>query len=191
MQNYIAIREKIDEKNEELNIINSYIQIVNYNGLPYEILKSYLPLIESNINQILHSMVNFNIEFIFHDEDQKIKTNIGALNINLYYNNESSYNAQLASGFEKFMIEIALRIVLCKISTIAKPNFIIIDEGWSCLDKDNLNNITQILNNIKLQYDNIILISHLDELKSQVDYIINIEKKDNFSFVNNANYFIK
>lgn len=191
IQAYLDIRKTIDEKNKELNIINNYIQIVNYNGLPYEILKSYLPLIESNINQILHSMVNFNIEFVFHNEDQKVKTNIGSLNINLYYNNETSYDAQLASGFEKFMIEIALRIVLCKISTIAKPNFIIIDEGWSCLDKDNLGNVTQILNNIKLQYDNIILISHLDELKNQVDYTINIDKKDNFSFVNNINNFIK
>nr|URM62060.1 alkylated DNA repair protein [Mimivirus sp.] len=163
---------------------------MNYNGLPYEMLKTYLPMIESDVNQILHSMVNFSIEFTYYDEekikDQKtkqLKSNMGSIDVNICYHDVKPYNVQLASGFERFIIGLAIRMTLCQISLTSKPNFLIIDEGWSCLDSENLNNVGAIMNYIKTQYEHVIIISHLEELKNQADYVINIDKMDNYSYI--------
>ena len=190
IQEYMIFRKEFDELSDELNLYQLYVQLTNYNGLPYELLKSYLPLIESDVNQILHSMVNFSIEFMFHDESlinaqksKNQKSNIGCVNINVCYQGQNPLNVQMVSGFQKFIIGLAIRMTLCQISLTAKPNFLIIDEGWSCLDSDNLGNVGAILNYIKTQYEHVIIISHLDALKDQVDYTININKVDGYSYI--------
>lgn len=190
IEEYLKVRKKFDEKSNITNDYLLYVKTMNYNGLPYEILKTYLPLIESDVNSILHSMVNFDIEFMFYDEDmlkeqktKQLKSNMGCVDINICYHDMKPYNVQLASGFEKFIIGLAIRMTLCSISLTSKPNFLIIDEGWSCLDSDNLNNIGTIMNYIKTQYEHVIVISHLDEMKDQADYVINIEKKDGYSYI--------
>jgi DNA repair exonuclease SbcCD ATPase subunit len=161
-------------------------------------LKTYLPLIEADTNQILHSMVGFSIEFMFYDEalvdEQKgknMKSNMGSVNINICYQNMKPYNASLASGFERFIIGLAIRMTLGSISLTAKPNFLIIDEGWSCLDSENLNNVGTIMNYIKSQYEHVIIISHLDELKNQADYSISIDRKNGYSKIDTSRMILK
>jgi DNA repair exonuclease SbcCD ATPase subunit/DNA repair exonuclease SbcCD nuclease subunit len=194
VEQYLENRKIFDDKNADTNIYQLYVQVMNYNGLPYEMLKTYLPLIESDVNQILHAMVNFNIEFMFFDEEnleeqktKQLKSNIGCVDINICYQDMKPYNVQLASGFERFIIGLAIRMTLCQISLTSKPNFLIIDEGWSCLDSENLNNIGTIMNYIKTQYEHVIIISHLEELKNQTDYIINIEKNSGYSYIKTEN----
>ena len=196
-EQYFEYRELFDKKNAKTNIYQLYVKVMDYNGLPYEMLKTYLPLIEADVNQILHSLVNFNIEFMFFDEgnleEQKIrqlKSNNGCVDINICYHGMKSYNVRLTSGFEKFIIGLAIRMTLSQISLTAKPNFLIIDEGWSCLDTENLNNVGTIMNYIKMQYEHIIIISHLEELKNQADYVINIEKNNGYSYIKIENKMI-
>uniref|UniRef100_A0A6C0CAV2 Calcineurin-like phosphoesterase domain-containing protein n=1 Tax=viral metagenome TaxID=1070528 RepID=A0A6C0CAV2_9ZZZZ len=198
IEEYMVFRKKYDEKSEEINLYQLYVQIMNYNGLPYEMLKTYLPLIEADTNQILHSMVNFSIEFMFYDEslvdeqkEKNMKSNMGSVNINICYQNMKPYNATLASGFERFIIGLAIRMTLGSISLTAKPNFLIIDEGWSCLDSENLNNVGSIMNYIKSQYEHVIIISHLDELKNQADYSICIDRRNGYSKVDTNRTHLK
>uniref|UniRef100_A0A6C0LTK3 Calcineurin-like phosphoesterase domain-containing protein n=1 Tax=viral metagenome TaxID=1070528 RepID=A0A6C0LTK3_9ZZZZ len=192
LDNCIKLHNKYNNYDKKCSLYKSYCNVMDFNGIPYEILKSVLPQIENKVNQTLHNMANFNIEFLFYDDsfiaEKKIKnskSNIGTININICYADQMPYNVQLASGFEKFIIGLAIRIVLCHISKTAKPNFFIVDEGWSCLDGDNLSNIDVIMNYIKNQFDHVIIISHLEELKNQADNIINITKKNAFSHTNN------
>lgn len=194
LEQYLELRQEFDQISTETNLYQLYVQVMNYNGLPYEMIKTYLPLIESDVNQILHSMVGFNIEFVFFDNDKleeqksrQIKTNVGCIDINICYDGMKPYNVLLASGFERFIIGLAIRMTLCQISLTAKPNFFIIDEGWSCLDSENLGNISSIMNYIKMQYDHVIIISHLDQLKNEADYVINIDKTQGYSHITTAN----
>lgn len=198
LENYLEIRKEFDQVSNKLSMYKLYVQLMNYNGLPYEMLKSYLPLIESDVNQILHSMVNFNIEIEFPNDksnelstEKKLKSTVGNININICYANNKPHSAQLASGFERFIIGLSIRMVLCQISMTSKPNFFIIDEGWSCLDSENLSNVSTIMNYIKIHYEHVIIISHLDELKNQTDYVINIDKKDGYSHIKTATTFTK
>jgi DNA repair exonuclease SbcCD ATPase subunit len=195
---YLEYRKHYDNLISKANIYSLYIQTINSNGLPYDMLKFYLPIIETNVNQILHSITNFSIEIMFRDDCRNIngknkhsKLNNGYIDINISYHHIKPYNIQLASGFEKFIIGLAIRMSLGHISMITKPNFLIIDEGWSCLDSENLNNIGVIMDYIRTQYEHVIIISHLEELKNQSDYIINIEKEKGYSYINNERKLLK
>jgi DNA repair exonuclease SbcCD ATPase subunit len=193
---YIKIQKEKDKIGEELNLYTSYLNLMHRNGLPYEILKGYLPYIEMEINQILESMVEFSIQFIFYDDEEQsqkdlkgkgLKANSGCIEIVIYYPDKKPYSVQLSSGFERFIIGLAVRIALCQISMIAKPNFIVIDEGWSCFDREHLENVGNVLNYLKTQYDHVLIISHLEQLKGQVsDYTIKIGKKNGFSYLMNG-----
>ena len=193
LEEHIKLRNEFDEISKMVNLYQIYTQMMCYNGLPYEILKYYLPLIETNVNQILHSMIDFSIEFVFYDEkhlkEQKSKNtkiNVGCVDINICHQNLKPYNINLCSGFERFIVNLAMRMTLYQISLKSKPNFFIIDEGWSSLDVENRNNIGGIINYIKTQYEHVIIISHLEELKNEADYIINIKKSNDRSHINNS-----
>lgn len=190
LDQYLSSRKEFDDKITQTNLYQLYVKVMNYNGLPYEMLKTYLPLIEADVNQILHSMVNFNIEFMFYDEEKleeqkskNLKSNMGCIDVNICYQDKKPYNVQLSSGFERFIIGLAIRMTLCQVSLTAKPNFLIIDEGWSCMDSENLNNIGNIMAYIKSQYEHVIIISHIEELRGQADYVINIEKNNGYSYI--------
>lgn len=194
LRDYVEHRTKYDNLSTTLTLYNTYVQTMNYNGLPYEILKKYLPMIEEDINNILHSMVDFSIEFVFYDEnklkelkEKNVKTNIGSVDLNIVRHGKKPYNIQIVSGFEKFIIGLAIRMALMQISLTAKPNFFVIDEGWGSIDSEHINNIGSIMNFIKSQYDHVIIISHLEPLKNEVDYEINIDRNNGFSHLRKSN----
>ena len=89
-------------------------------------------------------------------------------------------------GFEKFIIELSLKIAFSIISNVVRPNFLAIDEGFGCLDPDNLASLTSILDFIKTKFTFILIITHVNEMKSHGDNYIDIQKMSNGdSYINN------
>ena len=90
-----------------------------------------------------------------------------------------------ASGFEKFVSSLAIRLAILSVSNLPKINFMAIDEGWSCLDNHNINNVKTILEYISQNFDFVLTISHLTEIKQHCDHQILLKKDDaNYSCVN-------
>lgn len=188
----IKLHEKHDMLSTSLNLYNIYTSTVHSNGLPYAILKTRLPQIENVINNILTSLVNFTIRFVYHDEndetrksDKNTKQDTVNLNFLICKNNKKPCYINTACGFEKFIINIAFRLALSQLSLNPKPNIFVIDEGWNCLDTENRANIDITLNYIKSRFDHLIIISHLDELKDRANHIISIAKMPptNYSYI--------
>jgi ABC-type multidrug transport system ATPase subunit len=82
----------------------------------------------------------------------------------------------MGSGFQKFILDIIMRIVLTNISTISNSNLIFIDEGFGCLDKENFLHIADILKKLKHNFSAMVIITHIPELKSYADKSITIKK---------------
>ncbi|CAH6421076.1 DNA repair protein [uncultured virus] len=192
IQTYMEHRSKLDRLAEEIRVYQLYIQTMNPNGLPYSMLTLYLPMIEADVNQILHTMVSFSIQFVFDTAGANTaKTRAAShIDLNIKYEGIKPYSAQVACGFERFIIGLAIRMVLCQISLTAKPDFLIVDEGWTGLDAENLGNVGTILNHVKNMYTHVFIISHLDELKNQADHIINIDRTDNYSSIRNRQQLV-
>lgn len=85
-----------------------------------------------------------------------------------------------ASGFQKFITSIALRIVIPKLqSKYYKCNQLFLDEGWTSADTNNRSIVPQFLRSLLLEFDSVILVSHIDEIRDNVDYKIDISKDQN------------
>src|SRR5205807_7270006 len=112
MSTYMKRRERIDSLSEKINLYQLYEKITNSQCLPYEILKKYLPLVEQNINRILHEMVAFSIIFKYTTGKKSIDT----IDIYMCYPEKNPRPISNASGFEGFIINLAVRMTLCQIS---------------------------------------------------------------------------
>ncbi len=85
-----------------------------------------------------------------------------------------------ASGFQQFVICLAMRIMLGRLGVAGIKNTqLFIDEGFTACDIDNLNNVPDVLDELLSMYDSILIVSHLDDLKNGVKSFINIERYSN------------
>lgn len=167
---------------QDVIIYQEYCQCLGKNGLPHELLMKIIDRISEIANNILKQIADFTIQFI--DDRKKLSICI--------HRDGIIQSTDMTSGFEEFVIELSLKIAFSMVSNVARPNFLAIDEGFGCLDSDHLSSLTSVLNFIKTKFDFILIITHINELKSQGDYHIHIKKLQNAdrdSYVNNQRLF--
>jgi len=159
--------EKLKTLENEFKYYNYYLMAVSRDGLPYNLISSVIPKIQDDINNILSQIVDFHIMI---QSDGK--------NINTYivYEDSKIWPIELSSGMEKFISSLAIRSSLINITSLPRPNFLAIDEGFGALDHSNMNNISILLNYLKTQFKFIIMISHIDTIRDVVDSHIEIVK---------------
>jgi DNA repair exonuclease SbcCD nuclease subunit len=88
-----------------------------------------------------------------------------------------------ASGFQKFILSLSLRLALIN-SNISSNKQLFIDEGFVSCDYSNLEIIPEFLYNLtQSQSYSIILVSHLITIKDNIDKNVNIEIIDGFSLL--------
>jgi DNA repair exonuclease SbcCD ATPase subunit len=163
------------ENNAELEFNELYFKVVNCKtGLPSYILKETCTKIQNNCNKILQKIADFTI-YIEYSKDIKIYT----------VENDIKIPATMGSGMQKFILDLVFRITLTQISTISNPNMIFIDEGFGALDKENFVLVAGILKKLKLNFDALIIISHLSEMKSYMDKSIDITRN---KYLSNVQY---
>ena len=100
-------------------------------NLPFIIIKKVVPRLERKINELLSVCTNFMVKVEINDNHIEI------------YIDRPIYNGSLillnnASGFERFISSLAIRLALLDVSQLPKPNFIAIDEGWTSFDYQNI-----------------------------------------------------
>ena len=104
--------------------------------------------------------------------------------MDIYINyGDSKRIIELASGMEKMMASLVIRVALINISSLPKTNMLIIDEGFGALDETNIAACNTLLDSLKKWFRNIIIISHIDAVKDSVDNVIDISSVGNNSLV--------
>ena len=159
----------------DLRMYDLFMQAVSKKGIPLQIMMSQLPLINSEIAKILQGVVGFTVELEADSESN-------SMDIFINYG-DSRRVIELASGMEKMMSSLAIRAALINVSSLTKTNMLIIDEGFGALDSTNIEACSRLLESLKKWFRNIILISHIDEIKDIVDNSIEISKIGKDAFV--------
>jgi len=90
----------------------------------------------------------------------------------------------MGSGAEKSIAAIAIRLALLSVSSLPVSNLMVLDEPATSLDEDNMEGFIRILELIKMYFEHVLLISHLDTLKDCVDKQIVIDTIKGFAKVN-------
>jgi DNA repair exonuclease SbcCD ATPase subunit/DNA repair exonuclease SbcCD nuclease subunit len=152
-----------------------YLQSIKRDGVPYQLITKAIPQIEAEINNILTQVVDFTMIL---DTDGK--------NINGYivYDSDNYWPLELTSGMEKFISSLAIRTSLINITSLPRPNFLAIDEGFGVLDSENLNNMYLLFDYLKSQFGFVLCISHIDAMRDIVDSLIEIKKVSGYSKIN-------
>ena len=164
-------KNKIELKLLERNKIKYeyYRDVLDKDGLSLYIVRHYLKTITNGINEIIGGIINKRVEI--YEENEKIMIDI--------WGNENK--VVTLGGMETFILDIAFKIVLSRISEISEGNLIIIDEGISALDKEHISNIEDLFVFLNKYYEKIFLMSHIEEIKDKVNSKIYIKKYDEYS----------
>jgi DNA repair exonuclease SbcCD ATPase subunit len=176
--NIDTINRKIDEikiVEQEYKLYEAYCKAVSRDGIPFDVITATVPSIESEVNNILGQICDFSASF---ETDGK---NV----IPYIVYDDKKWPMFMSSGFEKFMLSLAIRVSLINISSLPRSNFLILDEGFSVMDGENLSSLPLLFTHLKSYFDFIIIVSHNDVLKDMSDDNIEITKdKEGFSHVN-------
>ncbi len=163
---------KLHSLESNIRLYEYYLDAISRDGVPYQLIERALPQLETEINNILGQVVDFNIVL-----------NTDGKNINAYivYDTDNYWPIELISGMERFITSIAIRVALVTLSSLPRTNFLIIDEGLGNLDSSMLNSIGLMFDYLKSQFQFIWLISHIDVSRDVVDHIIELSKEGEFS----------
>jgi DNA repair exonuclease SbcCD ATPase subunit len=172
-----STKAKMDEVKDLENrntLYTYYLDAVKKDGVPYELISKAMPVIESEVNNILGQVVDFSLSM---DTDGK------NINAKIVYEDQE-WALEMCSGMEKFISGLAIRVALINICGLPRPNFLVIDEGFGTLDADNLSSLFMMMQYLKTQFDFIWVISHLEQMRDIVDGLIEIKKENGFSKIN-------
>ena len=178
-----SIKTIVSEYNNYKSISNKhhlyaiYTKMMSKNGIQKDILKNKLAYINSEIDKLLRNIVKFKILLVEEDN-----------NLNIYMKYKDSGGPRLietASGMEKAITSLAIRVALTQISTLPKPDIFIIDESFGTYDETNLEAVSKMLQLLKQYFSTILVVTHIDAIKDCVDYVLTIERDQNkFSYIN-------
>ena len=175
VENVISQKKEYQELQREFAAYDLYTQCMHSNGIAYDIIKKKIPVINSEIAKVLANIVDF--EVFFEASGNKF-------DIFIKHPQYNERPIEMASGAEKSLSAIAIRLALLGVSSLPTGDIFVLDEPGTALDEENMEGFIRILELIKVYFKNVLLISHLDSLKDCVDMQIVIDKKDGYARVN-------
>jgi exonuclease SbcC len=174
LKNLKENQQELEKMERQWTAYDLYMQCMHPNGIPYNIIKQSLPLINEEIAKVLANIVEF--ETFFDNTD-------GKLDIYIKHPNYDPRPLSMGSGAEKTIAAMAIRLALISITNLPKSELFILDEPATALDQEHMEGFIRLLDMIKNQFKIVILISHLDSLKDVVDMTIDIQKNGDYAKV--------
>jgi DNA repair exonuclease SbcCD ATPase subunit len=165
---------KIRQEEEKDMIYKIYLEAFGKNGLSKTIMKTMMPLINSELQRLMEDSSYFKLEIRINDKNE--------VEFVMIDNGTGVEKLMVSgSGYEKTIASLALRSVLSKICSLPKPNVIVFDEVFGKIANDNLELVAEFFIKIKDYFDKIFVISHNPLVNQWADTTIKITKEDNVS----------
>jgi DNA repair exonuclease SbcCD ATPase subunit/DNA repair exonuclease SbcCD nuclease subunit len=178
VEDLIKLKERTSKLFNEVIIHRLYCKAMHRDGIPITVIHNYMNKLNYEINDILIDCIDFGVNVHVNEHS-------GNIDISMRYDGDvdDTRPVQMASGMEKLLINFAIRYALISVSNINKPNTWFIDEGFGVLDQDNLTAMEMLFANMNTVFKNIVIITHIDQMKDVATHIINVSKKDGISQV--------
>ena len=167
---------KIAEEFEREKIYKIYVEIYGKNGISKMIMKTMMPLINSELQRLLQDSCFFNLEIRINDKNE-----VDFIMIDNGTGIEKPMTA--GSGYEKTIGALAIRAVLSKVCSLPKPNISVYDETWGKVSNDNLEMVGDFFVKLKDYFEKIFVISHNPLISNWSDNVVRINKIENISKV--------
>ena len=167
---------KISEEEEKEKIYKIYLEAYGKNGISKIIMKTMIPLINSELQRLMEESAYFKLQIQINDKNEVEFSMI---------DNGTGVEKLMSSGsgYERTIASLALRSVLSKICSLPKPNLIVFDEVFGKISNENLEMVHNFFMGIKDFFPTILLISHNPIVNNWADNTIRISKEENISKV--------
>ena len=168
--------KRIEVESEQEKIYKIYLEIYGKNGISKMIMKTMMPLINSELQRLLENSCHFRLEVRINDKNE-----VDFIMVD--NNTQVEKNMVSGSGYERTIASLSLRAVLSKICSLPKPNIIVFDEVFGKISNDNLDMVSEFFTKIKEYFEKIFVITHNPLVTNWADNIIKVRKEENISFV--------
>jgi DNA repair exonuclease SbcCD ATPase subunit len=172
----IQMIEKIKVEAEKERIYKVYLEIFGKNGISKTIMKTMIPMLNSELQRLLEDSSHFRLEININDKNEVEFVMIDN-------NTQVEKLMSSGSGYERTIASLALRAVLTKICSLPKPNIIVMDEVFGKISNENLEMVGEFFTKIKNYFEKIFVITHNPLVSNWADNIIKITKENNISSV--------
>lgn len=152
------------------------------NGIPSLIIEETLPEIEDRTNALLDRLADGRTRVALETLKDK-KTGGGTketLDIRITDAQGVARSYETFSGGEAFRVNFALRIALSQMlaeRSGTRIRTLVIDEGFGTQDKEGIQNLIGAIRAIQDDFDTILVITHLDEIKAAFPIRIEVQKE--------------
>jgi DNA repair exonuclease SbcCD ATPase subunit len=152
------------------------LEVYGKNGISKMIMKTMMPLINSELQRLLENSCHFRLEIQINEKNE-------VEFIMIDNNTQIEKLMSSGSGYERTIASLALRAVLSKICSLPKPNIIVFDEVFGKISNDNLEMVSEFFTKIKEYFEKIFVITHNPLVTNWADNVIKIQKEENISYI--------
>jgi exonuclease SbcC len=187
----LEVRKKEREKlltraGKEEDIYRELAEAFGKKGIQALLIETALPEIETEANRLLGRMTDnrMHVKIETQRETKKGDT-VETLDINIA-DELGTRNYEMFSGGEAFRINFAIRIALSKLLARragAPLPTLIIDEGFGTQDNAGIERLRDAINSIQDDFDKIIVITHIEELRDAFPTRIEVTKTPEGSLI--------
>ena len=156
-----------DRLQMEYKVYDFLQKATSWRGIPTQVMAKQLPAINAELAKILSDVTGFTIELEVDERNTDIFINYG----------DTRRPVECASGMEKMVSSMALRVAMSNVSSLSKSDMFVVDEGFGALDPQNIEAVISLLHRLKRYYRLILVISHVEVIKDSVDDVIVITRE--------------
>jgi exonuclease SbcC len=172
-------RADLEAINAEIGLFNELREAFGKKGIQAMIIESAIPEVETEANRLLGRMTEGRMSLRLEMQREKVTGGV-AETLDIIIADELGSRAyEMYSGGESFRANLALRIAISKLLAHragAQLQTLIIDEGFGTQDTQGRGLLVEAINSIQHDFERIIVITHIEELKDMFPARIDVVK---------------
>ena len=176
------LREEKDGLNEQIRQYSKLETAFGKSGVPAMLIEQALPELEEQANNLLGKLTDYNLSVKLESQreykDKKREDKKETLDI-IVSDGSGVRDYETYSGGEAFRINFALRLALSRVLSHragAKLRTLVIDEGFGNQDAQGRQRLIEAINAVKDDFEKILIITHIEELKDYFSNRIEVTK---------------
>lgn len=181
-------KQKLEEKltlEKEKDIFEELALAFGKKGIQAMIIEAAIPEIEGEANKLLNKLTEGRMKIsLLTQRETKTKLEGGEKGIietlDIIISDEMGERPyEMYSGGEAFRVNFAIRLAISKLLTHragAKLQFLVVDEGFGSQDAPGRAKLVEAIDTIKNDFEKILIITHIEELKEEFPVRIEVSK---------------
>jgi exonuclease SbcC len=181
------LEQRLIQQREQQLLYEDLRLAFSKNGVPAMIIEAAIPELEETANRLLSRMSDGRMSLTITTQREKASGEGVTETLEIQIADElGTRSYELYSGGEAFRINFAIRVALSQLLARragAHLRTLFIDEGFGTQDEDGRNKLVEAITAIQEDFDLILVITHMDDLRDSFPVHVVVEKTPNGSRV--------